>query len=521
MPPLYGAVAFPEEEHVAVGIGQDLRLDVVRPVDVALQEDLWPSEVRLRLARRPLQGLLEVVGVPHDMHALAASAEGGLHQEREPDPRGLLLRLREIDRSAGARHDRHAGRIRDASCRGLVAHRLDHRRRWTHERQPRALDRFRERRPFGQEAVSGVHERGLRLRGDLHDPVDRQVGGRREGGSDPERLVRHLHVQSVPVGVGVDGNRGDAEIAARPRDPDRDLAAVGDQELLLPRHVAQRYSVEVGGHVLNEDALARALAAAGLSAPVRWDDVTGSTNANALALAAEGAPAWTLVGAGHQTAGRGRLGRNWVDRPGAALLCSVVLRPSWETDRLGLAALAAGAAMAEAASEMSGVEVRCKWPNDLLVGGRKVGGILSEAQASVEGIVHVVVGVGVNLEMPEASTARGRSEASSGGPAGGLPPAASRAARGTRGRGRGSLARGVRDARSGRRSHDRERRHDSGCRRRCGRDRGVARGFGRRPRPGDVRRDPPSRSRWSLSPCACEAAAARARFRAWRSRRVC
>jgi BirA family biotin operon repressor/biotin-[acetyl-CoA-carboxylase] ligase len=165
--------------------------------------------------------------------------------------------------------------------------------------------------------------------------------------------------------------------------------------------VAQRYSVEVGGHVLNEDALARALAAAGLSAPVRWDDVTGSTNANALALAAEGAPAWTLVGAGHQTAGRGRLGRNWVDRPGAALLCSVVLRPSWEIGRIGLAALAAGAAMAEAASEMSGVEVRCKWPNDLLAGGLKVGGILSEVQASIEGIAHVVVGVGVNLEMPD------------------------------------------------------------------------------------------------------------------------
>ena len=153
--------------------------------------------------------------------------------------------------------------------------------------------------------------------------------------------------------------------------------------------------------MLNEDALARALAAAGLSAPVRWDDVTGSTNAIALALAAEGAPAWTLVGAGHQTAGRGRLGRTWVDRPGAALLCSVVLRPSWGTDRFGLAALAAGTAMAGAASEMSGLEVRCKWPNDLLVGGEKVGGILSEAHASIEGIAHVVVGVGVNLDAPD------------------------------------------------------------------------------------------------------------------------
>jgi BirA family biotin operon repressor/biotin-[acetyl-CoA-carboxylase] ligase len=152
--------------------------------------------------------------------------------------------------------------------------------------------------------------------------------------------------------------------------------------------------------VLNEDALARALAAAGLSAPVRWDDVTESTNATALELAAEGAPTWTLVGAAHQTMGRGRHGRTWVDRPGAALMCSIVLRPSWEPDRAGLVSLAAGAAMAEAASAASGERIRCKWPNDLLMGTEKVGGILGEASISASGIDHVVVGVGVNLEAP-------------------------------------------------------------------------------------------------------------------------
>ena len=153
--------------------------------------------------------------------------------------------------------------------------------------------------------------------------------------------------------------------------------------------------------MLNEDALARALATAGLSAPVRWDDVTGSTNATALELAAEGAPAWTLVAAGHQTAGRGRHGRSWLDRPGSALMCSLVLRPDWQPDRVGLVSLAAGAAMAEAASAVSGEEIRCKWPNDLLMGMTKVGGILGEASISASGIDHVVVGIGVNLEVPD------------------------------------------------------------------------------------------------------------------------
>lgn len=153
--------------------------------------------------------------------------------------------------------------------------------------------------------------------------------------------------------------------------------------------------------MLSEDALTRALATAGLAAPVRWDEMTESTNATALAMAAEGSPAWTLVAAGHQTAGRGRLGRVWVDRPGHALMCSVVLRPAWDPERLGLVSLAAGVAMAEAASEGSGLVVRCKWPNDLIVSDQKVGGILAETEV-VEGRVrHVVVGCGVNLEAPD------------------------------------------------------------------------------------------------------------------------
>ncbi len=153
--------------------------------------------------------------------------------------------------------------------------------------------------------------------------------------------------------------------------------------------------------MLSEDALRRALEAVGLTAPVRWDEVMESTNATALAMAAAGTPEWTLVAAGHQTAGRGRQGRAWVDRPGAALMCTLVLRPSLTPDRLGLMSLAAGVAMAEAASGVSGKDVRCKWPNDLLMGESKVGGILGEAEINEGRIRHVVVGIGVNLDAPE------------------------------------------------------------------------------------------------------------------------
>ncbi len=153
--------------------------------------------------------------------------------------------------------------------------------------------------------------------------------------------------------------------------------------------------------MLSTSELERALAAAGLHAPVRFEEVTGSTNATALALADQGAVEWTLVAAGHQTAGRGRMGRTWVDRPGEALMCSFVLRPATlDPAAAGLIPLLAGAAMAEAAAEVSGADVRCTWPNDLLLAGGKVGGILVESAVEDGRLRHVVVGAGVNLSAP-------------------------------------------------------------------------------------------------------------------------
>ena len=154
--------------------------------------------------------------------------------------------------------------------------------------------------------------------------------------------------------------------------------------------------------MLSEAELEKALAAAGLHAPVRFDEVTGSTNSTALELAEAGTPEWTLVAAGHQTQGRGRLGRTWVDQPGAALIFSFVLRPArLDPQHAGLIALLTGWAMATAIGEVAGVEVRCKWPNDLLLGDAKVGGILVESAVSDARIRHMVVGLGVNLARPD------------------------------------------------------------------------------------------------------------------------
>ena len=115
--------------------------------------------------------------------------------------------------------------------------------------------------------------------------------------------------------------------------------------------------------------------------------VTDSTNERARALAARGAPHGALVTASQQTAGRGRQGRSWTVRPGRALLCSLLLR-----DPPRLLPLAAGVAVAEVAGEGALV----KWPNDVLIDGRKVAGILVEGRPQES---WAVLGIGLNVAL--------------------------------------------------------------------------------------------------------------------------
>src|SRR4051794_8140062 len=117
---------------------------------------------------------------------------------------------------------------------------------------------------------------------------------------------------------------------------------------------------------------------------------TDSTNARARELAAAGAPHGTIVTATEQTAGRGRQGRTWVGPPGRALLVSIVVRGFDE-----LLPLRAGLAVADVA----GPSARVKWPNDVLLDGRKVAGILAEGRPA-EG--WAVVGIGLNVAVEVA-----------------------------------------------------------------------------------------------------------------------
>jgi BirA family biotin operon repressor/biotin-[acetyl-CoA-carboxylase] ligase len=152
--------------------------------------------------------------------------------------------------------------------------------------------------------------------------------------------------------------------------------------------------------MLTEHSVAEAARGAGITAlggHARYAPATGSTNADLMELARAGrTPAWTVLVAGHQQGGRGRLGRSWDAPPGTSLLVSVVLPLPAVTDA-GLPPLAAGVAMADAVRSACRVDAVCKWPNDLMVGDRKLAGILAEGTVLGETFERLVVGAGVNL----------------------------------------------------------------------------------------------------------------------------
>jgi len=153
-------------------------------------------------------------------------------------------------------------------------------------------------------------------------------------------------------------------------------------------------------NIMDELTLRKALAILPLGG-LRYFERTGSTNDDALAWAAAGAPDLALVYAEQQTAGRGRANRHWFTPPGAALAFSLVLRTlPVEARSTSLLSALGALAVCEALAEL-GLDPEIKWPNDVLLNRRKVSGILAESVWMGERLQNVVLGIGVNIQ-PEA-----------------------------------------------------------------------------------------------------------------------
>jgi len=147
-------------------------------------------------------------------------------------------------------------------------------------------------------------------------------------------------------------------------------------------------------------ALERELAGTVVAGKLHFAPVTESTNTDAMTAARSGAQHGSVWFADEQTAGRGRADHRWHSAAGEGLYVSVLLRPEIPAARLALLPLAAGLAAADAIRAIAGVDVDLRWPNDLLVGTRKAGGILAESAQSGNGIF-AVVGIGINVHQRE------------------------------------------------------------------------------------------------------------------------
>lgn len=131
--------------------------------------------------------------------------------------------------------------------------------------------------------------------------------------------------------------------------------------------------------------------------PVIYYDALPSTNMQAKLDAENGADEGTLIVADMQTAGRGRKGRNWSSPPGTNVYFTLILKPDYQVELASAVTLVMGIAVAEGIRETCGVDARIKWPNDIVVDGRKVCGMLAEMSVEREYIHYVVIGVGINV----------------------------------------------------------------------------------------------------------------------------
>lgn len=211
---LQGAVAGAERPHGAVGVGEDLHLDMAAVLQVRLDEHLPVAEGARGLGAGGGEFGVQVGEAAYDAHTASAAARRGLHQHRKVGLGDVRERL-DAHELLGAR---------------LGRHRLDRLRRRADPHQSRVLDGAREAGVLGQESVAGVHGVRAGREGGLHEQVAAQirVGGRRAG--EPYGGVGSARVEGAGIGVGVHGDGRDAEVAAGAGDTAGDLAAVGDKD---------------------------------------------------------------------------------------------------------------------------------------------------------------------------------------------------------------------------------------------------------------------------------------------------
>ena len=230
MPSLHTAVSLVEVDHVAVGVGQDLNLDVARVDHRLFEVDHRISERRFSFPAGRLDGFGQCVGLADPPHPAPAAAGNRFDEQREFHVGRGGYQLVDRRRRRRRRQDRQAGFARRCDRAGLVTGQLKHFGAGADEgdAEPRAGGR-----QFGvlrKETVSGIHRVSTRTAGGGDDLTDRQICAYRVADvADLVGLVSFQAVQRISVFIGIDSDSADTKFVGGPECPDRDLAAIGDQ----------------------------------------------------------------------------------------------------------------------------------------------------------------------------------------------------------------------------------------------------------------------------------------------------
>ena len=229
---LHRALALAERKYMALLIGHNLHLNVVRRRDELLHVALAVAKNGLALGTRLDERLCRIFHALDLANAATATARARLNEHGTANALGLGRRLLGTFEQIAARHDGHARRGSRSACGVLVAHAVDHLGRRTDKSQAILVAVAYKARLLGKEAVPRMDRLCARLYGTGEHSIVVEVALGKTRAADAIRLVGKLHVQRVRIGRGIDGDGFDAHIAARANNTDRDFAAVGDEHFV-------------------------------------------------------------------------------------------------------------------------------------------------------------------------------------------------------------------------------------------------------------------------------------------------
>lgn len=157
------------------------------------------------------------------------------------------------------------------------------------------------------------------------------------------------------------------------------------------------YILKAAPDIMNENELKSIMNTKWAGQELVYFDSIDSTNTKAKELAEEGYPNGTLVVADYQMSGKGRRGRSWESPSGTGIFMTLMLKPDINPNNASMLTLVAALAVAKAISEITGEQALIKWPNDIVINGKKICGILTEMSAQFDYINHIVIGIGINV----------------------------------------------------------------------------------------------------------------------------